>query len=569
MKKASILIVDDHRDNVDILTWYLEKEGYRTLSALDGPTALSLLETQTPDLILLDIMMPGMDGFEVCQHVKNNRVTKEIPVIFITSSTELANKLKGFEVGGADYLTKPFSKEEMSARISLHLATLKLQRALQDEAARFQALSGATFEGILITDQTQIVEVNQTLATISGYGRQELLGMPVQDLLVPYWRERVLDRLGSGDELPFEAELLSRHGTSIPAEIQIRTIVWQGQQRQMAAVRDISWRKILEQENRALHVTLQQRDRFGYLIGKSGLMRKVYERIIRAAASDETIIIYGESGTGKELAARTIFNLSEQHSKIFVPVNCGAIQENLFEPQFFGYRKGAFTGAERDTPGYFDRAQGGTLFLDEVGELTLPMQAKLLRVLQENTFTPVGATASRAADVRIIAATNQNLRELIQRGKVREDFFHRLHVIALELPPLRRHKEDIPLLIEDFLAQRTASGDTASVIPEEIFNRFSNYDWPGNVRELLNEVRRYVTIGEVELAYQHPPQAVRSNNAPDVQDGLPLDEAVEAFERDYITRVLHQHGGQKSKAAQALGVGRKTLYNKLKKYGKL
>lgn len=316
-----------------------------------------------------------------------------------------------------------------------------------------------------------------------------------------------------------------------------------------------------------LHVTLNDREHFGTLIGKSPLMHKVYKRIIQAAASDETIIIYGESGTGKELAARTVFDLSEQHSKIFVPVNCGAIQENLFEPQFFGYRQGAFTGAERDTPGYFDRAQGGTLFLDEVGELTLSMQVKLLRVLQENTYTPVGSTTIRTADVRIIAATNQELRDLIQAGKIREDFFHRLHVIALELPPLRLHKEDIPLLLEHFLAQRTSPGDTVPAIPEEILARFSDYDWPGNVRELLNEIRRYMTIGEIELAHQHPAKEAGSRDAPVVQDGLTLDKAIEAFEQNYIARALRRHDGQKIKAAQALGVARKTLYNKLKKYG--
>lgn len=453
------------------------------------------------------------------------------------------------------------------ARITVHLTNRQLQRQLQEERARFRALSEATFEGIFIYEHDRIVELNQTLVTLSGYPRDELLGMHVLDLLTQDWHEKVLRHLRSGSEQPYDAEVLTRDGRSIPVEMQVRTITWQGQMMRMAAVRDISWRRILEQENRVLHMTLNHRDHFGALVGKSPAMRKVYERIIRAAAADETIIIYGETGTGKELAARTIFELSDHHSKTFVPVNCGAIQENLFEPQFFGYRKGAFTGAERDTSGYFDQAQGGTLFLDEVGELTLSMQVKLLRVLQENTYAPVGATTSRKADVRIIAATNQELRDLMQAGKVREDFFHRLHVIALELPPLRRHKDDIPLLIEHFLAQRTSPGNTPPTIPEAIRDQFSAYDWPGNVRELFNEVRRYVTIGEIELAGQHPTRPAKLREAPFLQDGLTLSEAIEAFEQDYITRVLRQHGGQKIKAAHALGVGRKTLYNKLKKYG--
>ncbi len=566
MNQNNILIVDDMPQNLSLLTRILKEQGYTVQTAINGQSALEKIQTEPPDLILLDIVMPGMQGYEVCRHLKADENTRNIPVIFITALGDTEDKIKGFEAGGVDYITKPFQSKEVLARVQTHLMIRKLQQQLQDENDRFRGLSEATFEGILIYDEGTIVEVNRALETLTGYTRSELIGKNIFDLLAPESREIATEQMRIGTEQPYEVRGLRKDRTSIPLEIQAKVIHYQGRDLKVLAMRDITWRRRLEQENLTLKASLSNRDHFGKLVGKGPAMQKVYERIVDAAASNDTIIIYGETGTGKELVARTIFELSEQHTKSFVPVNCGAIQETLFEPQFFGYRKGAFTGAERDTPGYFDQAQGGTLFLDEVGELTLIMQAKLLRVLQDGEYTPVGATTSRAADVRIIAATNKELRRLVQEGKVREDFFHRLHVIALDLPPLRWHKEDVPLLITHFLAQRTPSEGTPPTIPGEIVEQLLVYDWPGNVRELFNELRRYLATGELELSGAYPAPPDGSSRIAIDPSGRTFNEVIEEVEKHLIAHALTQHRGSKVKTAETLQLPLRSLHRKIKRY---
>jgi len=543
--QSNILIVDDVPQNLLVLKHILKKQGHTVRTALNGELALKTVQILPPDLILLDIIMPDMRGDEVCRHIKADEKTRDIPVIFITSLSDMEDKIKGFEVGGVDYITKPFQTEEVLARVETHLTIRQLQQQLQQENKRFHRLSEATFEGILIHEQGTIVEANRALETLTGYNRPELIGKNVFDLLTLESRELVAEQVQPLTEQPYEVRGLRKDGSSVSLEIQAKAIKYQGRDLNVFAMRDITWRRQLEQENLSLKASLSDRDHFGELVGKSPAMQKLYERIVNAAASDDTIIIYGETGTGKELVARTIFELSEQHTKSFVAVNCGAIQESLFEPQFFGYRKGAFTGADRDTSGYFEKAQNGTLFLDEVGELTLMMQAKLLRVLQDGEYTPVGATISRIADVRIIAATNRELRKLVQEGKIREDFFHRLHVIAFDLPPLRWHKEDIPLLITHFLTQRASSDDTPPTIPVEIVEQFLAYDWPGNVRELFNELRRYLATGELELSGVHPTRSDENSRVVIEADGRTFSEVIEGVEKHLIASALAQHHGNK------------------------
>ena len=231
------------------------------------------------------------------------------------------------------------------------------------------------------------------------------------------FRERAAQHLDTQDDQPYEVYAVKRDGTVFSAEIQARNSTWQGRAVRIVAVRDISWRSVLEQEQRTLKTTLAGRKHFGALVGKSQSMLHVYETILRAATTDVPVMIYGETGAGKELAARTIFDMSFHHAACFVPVNCASSPKDLFESQLFGHRKGAFTGADRDHAGYFEQAQGGTLFLDEVGELPLTMQAKLLRVLEDHTYTPVGANARHTADVRSMAGTNKELRALVRQGR--------------------------------------------------------------------------------------------------------------------------------------------------------
>jgi transcriptional regulator with PAS, ATPase and Fis domain len=327
----------------------------------------------------------------------------------------------------------------------------------------------------------------------------------------------------------------------------------------------------LRKENIRLKSSIKERYKFGDIVGKNRSMQAVYENISKAAATDANVIIYGESGTGKELVAREIHRLSDYSERPFVPVNCSAIPENLFESELFGYKKGAFTGAIQDKPGYFDQADGGTLFLDEMGEIGLSAQVKLLRVLDGGGYTPVGGSEVKKAKVRIVAATNRDLKIEVQKGRMREDFFYRIHIIPITLPPLRERKDDLPLLIEHFLTIY-ATSENMPLLDGKVLGMLYNYDWPGNVRELQNVLQRYITMKTLDFM---PPSVSKSTsleafNPIGPQAGAePLDQAVANFEKNLLLGILEQHRWQKNKAASALQIDRKTLFRKMKKYGLL
>ncbi len=346
----------------------------------------------------------------------------------------------------------------------------------------------------------------------------------------------------------------------------------------------------LRRENIRLKSSIKDRFRFGDIIGKSPVMQQVYERILNAAATDANVIVYGESGTGKELVARAVHDMSERRKGAFVAVNCGAVPENLLESEFFGYKKGAFTGAEHNKHGYLDLSDGGTLFLDELGEIGLTLQVKLLRVIEGMGYRPVGSDRMHHPDVRIIAATNQDLTRLVRQGKMREDFFYRIHVIPIHLPPLRDRKEDIPLLMDYFLRQHGDStsgstGDSANdstglpPVTGKILDAAMAYDWPGNVRELQNVLYRYITLKQFDLTgatLKKKPAAPSlgrpakefNKTEPDhrILSGENLPEALETIEKKMISRALTDNQWHRGRAAQALGIHRRTLFKKIKKY---
>jgi transcriptional regulator with PAS, ATPase and Fis domain len=271
--------------------------------------------------------------------------------------------------------------------------------------------------------------------------------------------------------------------------------------------------------------------------------------------------------------ARAIHENSGSASGPFVTVNCAAIPENLLESEFFGHKKGAFTGAHADKEGYLDLANGGTLFLDEVAELSVTLQAKLLRAVEGGGYSPVGGTRTKTSDFRIVAATNRDLADLVRKGGIREDFFYRIHIIPIHLPPLRNRRDDIPLLVEHFLKVYGADKEVPS-LPGRVMESLVDYEWPGNVRELQNAIQRYVAVGRLDIP-------MLSQEAPDAPgpglDALPgaggqqssLKREVERLERASLKEALERHGGNKSKTAKALGISRKTLFRKLKRYGEL
>jgi two-component system response regulator HydG len=278
------------------------------------------------------------------------------------------------------------------------------------------------------------------------------------------------------------------------------------------------------------------------------------------------VLILGESGTGKELVARSVHFLGPRKDKPFVPVECSALVPTLIESELFGYTRGAFTGAVQAKQGLMESANGGTLFLDEIGEMTLEMQAKLLRALQEGEIKPVGSTERRAINIRIVAATNRDLELGIKNGTFRQDLYFRLNVVQIKLPPLRERKSDIPLLATSFLEKFSRQDEMTRELTEDAMRRLMAYDWPGNVRELENAIERAIALGSVPFVsaadlpttLQYP----TTERAPEKEELLPLDE----LERRAILSTLRQTGGDKQAAARMLGIGKTTLYRKLKQY---
>jgi len=333
--------------------------------------------------------------------------------------------------------------------------------------------------------------------------------------------------------------------------------------------------KRLRNENLLLRSSIKDRFKFDNIIGNSEPMQKVYDLIMKAATTDDAVSIYGESGTGKELIAKAIHNSSERKDHNFIVVNCGAIPETLIESEFFGTMKGAFTGANRDKKGLLEMADRGTLFLDEIGEISLNFQVKLLRAIDDGGFTPLGGRQLIKPDIRIIAASNKNLFELVKNGSMRNDFFFRIHVIPINLPPLREREEDLFFLIDHFLKLYSKSDRLQTLSREEI-ELLRNYDWPGNVRELQNVLRRYVTFRRLILmpssgdsGFSDLNRQMKDSQVKTTSDAQPLKTVIESFEKNYITDLLNQNRWHKSRTAKLLGISRKTLFRKLQAYGLL
>ena len=327
-------------------------------------------------------------------------------------------------------------------------------------------------------------------------------------------------------------------------------------------------------ENRRLRNAVESRYRFGNIIGKSRAMQEVFETIRKVAGANATVLLEGESGTGKELAAKSIHFNSPRRNDPFVAVNCSALSENLLESELFGHEKGAFTGAITKKKGRFELADGGTLFLDEIGELSQNLQVKLLRVLQDRTFERVGGVKPVTVDIRIIAATNKQLKREVDGGRFREDLYYRLNVIHITLPPLRRRIEDIRLLVDHFIKKYSDEGNRRSPvagIAAEVEKVFHNYAWPGNVRELENVIERAMILcsGDIITLSDLPQDFRRSVRSTANLEGIPSDaklyETLALVERRMIERALKMANGVQAHAADLLGIGKSGLNQKIKK----
>jgi|GEM_PF-292321 len=351
----------------------------------------------------------------------------------------------------------------------------------------------------------------------------------------------------------------------------------------------------LKRENRFLRTSVTSTGGLSGIVGNSPAMQKMYGLIMKAAKTDASVILYGETGVGKDLAAKTIHDMSGVKGR-YIPVNCAAIPEQLLESEFFGHVKGAFSGASANRPGYLAVADGGTLFLDEIAELPLNLQVKLLRALESKTYTPVGSNEVRTSNFRLISATNRNLSALVKEKAMRADFFYRIHVLPIVLPPLRERREDIPLLVDNFARRKGIT----KPLPQQVMRKLVEHCWPGNVRELHNALENYWAIGELVLASDTPcpdifdfapldgqmakkaPASGFDNDASkDTHDpadeqlrvltptltGVSLADTKDEVEKQRILLALKQNGWKKGHTADMLGVTMRTLQRKLKKYG--
>ncbi len=474
----------------------------------------------------------------------------------------------------------------------------RVEQALRTGEQQYRLLAENVKNGVVIVQNGKIVFANKVFAAMLGYSADSILQrdpatfFPEQIKKLPASIASGFDRAKPGDT-PRQVELNTSAGVPVWTEIEGSAIGWDTQQALLLTVRNINQSKLrelrleeerarLRQENLMFKSSIRDRFRFGELVGKSPAMQRVYELIVSAATSDVNVLVYGDSGTGKELIARTIHQVSARKEHAFVPVNCASIPETLFEREFFGHRKGSFTGADRDRPGFFDRAHRGILFLDEVTELSPGMQAKLLRVLQDGEYTPLGSNTSKQADVLIVAATNKEPHEEIVEGRLRKDFFYRVGVIEIAVPSLQERKEDLPFLIEHTLEQcrqkQAGSRERAAVeqpsdptmLPGELVQALYNYSWPGNVRELQNVVQRYLATKDLAAILRQiaRPGATRTLPNVSIPDSLPesLSDALAALEKQMILQALTRNNNNTQQAAEQLQVPLHTLYRRMKKY---
>jgi DNA-binding NtrC family response regulator len=434
-----VLVVDDSEATLEVLRRNLESQGYVVFTAPGVSEALRVLETTLVDLVITDVKMPRVSGLDLVRHVREN--LKDTEVTVITGHPDVNGAVTAMKNGATDYLTKPFTDEELLSAVRRAVDRLEMRR-------------------------------------VRGHGPRRTI---------------------------------ARHG----------------------------------------------------LLGDSAAMQRVFAQIERASRARATVLVSGESGTGKELVSRAIHYESERASAPFVPVNCGAIPHDLLESELFGHVKGAFTGATESRAGFFIAADGGTIFLDEVGETSPAMQVKLLRVLQDSEVRMVGSSRPRKVDVRVIAATNGDLAQLVQRGSFREDLYFRINVIPIHLPPLRERSADVIPLTRHF-ASRCAE-DLDRPVPafsDRVLDIFRSYSWPGNLRELENVVQRLVVMTEADTidAPDLPGLMRFSVTEPRTAPTRTLAE----MEAEYIREVLDSVGGNKTQAARVLGIDRKTLREKIR-----
>ncbi|NVN90796.1 MAG: sigma 54-interacting transcriptional regulator [Desulfuromonadales bacterium] len=430
-----------------------------------------------------------------------------------------------------------------------------------------EAILESISDGVFTVDMEWVVtSFNRAAEEITGVPRKEAIGKRCGEVFRSSMcgAECSLQQtLNTGKPVIGKSGyIISADGSRIPISIST-AVLRDGHGRVIGGAetfRDLSEVELLRQE-------LEGKFRVGDLSSRSPLMQRLFEILPAIATSPSTVLVLGETGTGKELVARTLHSLSTRNQGPFIAVNCGALPDTLLESELFGYRVGAFTGATRDKPGRFALAKGGTIFLDEIGEVSPALQVRLLRVLQERTYEPLGAVKSEISDARVIVATNRDLTEQVRKGLFREDLYYRVNVIRMELPPLRRRKEDIPLLAEQFIARfNRLQQKSVPGISAEALSLLMAHDWPGNIRELENVIERaFILCNEEQIAIAHLPEQLRVHGA--VGMDYDVRSAHEILDAQAIRASLERNGYNRLAVARELGIHKTTLFRRLKKLG--
>jgi PAS domain S-box-containing protein len=558
-----ILVVDDEESIRYTFQMFLEDEGFRVTAAENFAAALGRVKAEEFDLVFMDIILEERSGIELLRRIRELR--PGVQVVMITGAPSVETASEALRLGALDYIVKPVRQENLIRATTMAIRHKQMLDERESCRQNMEAIFRSVKDGIVtVTADMAIMEVNAAASAICGIPRRDLAEKPLAAMLGDC----------SGDCLKALHQTLKTQEGAHLHHIECRTRRRPGQVVSVSVSPLLSRQNkfaggvmVLRDETRLLNLerNLKERQFYDRLIGNSPRMQQVKALIKDLASVPTTVLLTGESGTGKELVVDSLHFQGDRSDKALVKVNCSALSDNLLESELFGHVKGAFTGAVRDHVGRFQKADGGTIFLDEIGDISPKMQLRLLRVIENMEFERVGGTTSIKVDVRIVAATNQDLRLKVARGQFREDLYYRLRVMEVKLPPLRERREDIPLLVNHFIQKFNRKlGKQIKTVSEEALRALSQHDWPGNVRELENIVERaFVLCHQATITMDHLSDELVSKSRTSMGGAYPLEEDEEVAS---ILSALEKTAGNKSRAARLLGLSRKTIYRKIEKY---
>ncbi|RJQ54040.1 MAG: response regulator [Nitrospiraceae bacterium] len=556
-----ILVIDDEESIRYTFESFLSDEGYSVTTAGNYEEALARMSGTDFDVVFTDIILGNKTGIDILRELKSR--DNNCPVIMITGYPNVETASEAVRLGAFDYIPKPVRQATL-----LHIAQMALKyKSLRDENEKYRRNIEAVFRSvkdaiITVDKDLTVLEVNDAAWNICAVNR-DCIGKPF-DAFPPICMKKCIEALKKTIAEKHEVELRRLECTRKGKPRQVVTIATAplrdldgGFSGAVMVVRDETLLDELEQN-------LRQRQQFHNIVSRNEKMQKIYSLIEALADVQTTVLITGESGTGKELIAEAIHYTGSRKGAPLVKVNCSALSETLLESELFGHVKGAFTGADRDKTGRFQKADGGTIFLDEIGDISPGMQLRLLRVLQEKALERVGDSTPIKVDVRIITATNQDLPRKVKLGHFREDLYYRLKVMELSLPPLRERKDDITLLTGHFIGKLNRKlNKHIEAVSSDVQRIFMDYPWPGNIRELENTLEHaFILCRQNTITVDHLPQNLKGV----IEETAPFPDRHDETSREAVLDALKKAGWNKSKAARLLGVTVRTIYRKIDKF---